>query len=513
MKKNENYKKILMYSSLFLLCSTTLPLNVLAEKVQSNESSLKLVDIPDSTEPEATNVTTNDHLDNSASSSSNEETENKENTTENEIPPNDIDISKTYSQEAAWSAAMNKQPEIFSRSFMSSESFIDSIAPHAVKVATERGLYPSVMMAQAILESGWGKSGLASAPNYNLFGIKGSYNGQSVMFPTWEFINGQWVTVQAAFRKYPSYTQSFEDNGDLLRNGLTGDPNFYSGTWVANTSSYRDATQWLQGRYATDPTYASKLNSTIEANNLTQYDTIQKNYRISIEDLNFVSPTYAKQAQEQLTSVFPIWSTVVPSNQMKNYAYIQTGDFLNKVDAEQVNKNFMTSTGFWASVEKSDKSRPYYRVETGGFLGKQTADMVLSKFIKDTGWWAEVVPTGEQNKYKIITGDFLDPLDQDSVVRYFASEKWWSTGFVSQKTPEPYYKIVTGNYLNHPDAVKSSKDFFAANNVWAQSLDSTLQFQLYKINTGGFGTYENTLHWKTMMESKFNWNMTIEEDL
>ena len=48
------------------------------------------------------------------------------------------------------------------------------------------------MMAQAIVESGWGASTLSKAPNYNLFGIKG-YNGQSVYMDTWEYLNGKWL--------------------------------------------------------------------------------------------------------------------------------------------------------------------------------------------------------------------------------------------------------------------------------------------------------------------------------
>ena len=49
------------------------------------------------------------------------------------------------------------------------------------------------MMAQAIVESGWGASTLSKAPNYNLFGIKGGYNGQSVYMDTWEYLNGKWL--------------------------------------------------------------------------------------------------------------------------------------------------------------------------------------------------------------------------------------------------------------------------------------------------------------------------------
>jgi len=56
----------------------------------------------------------------------------------------------------------------------STEAFIESIAASAKPVADSNGLYPSVMIAQAILESNWGSSQLSRAPYYNLFGIQGT---------------------------------------------------------------------------------------------------------------------------------------------------------------------------------------------------------------------------------------------------------------------------------------------------------------------------------------------------
>lgn len=91
------------------------------------------------------------------------------------------------------------------------------VLPQLHKVWQVPMTYASVMIAQAIVESGWGNSTLASAPNYNLFGIKGSYNGQSVTMPTSEYVNGQWITVNAAFRKYPSYKESLQDNVTVLK--------------------------------------------------------------------------------------------------------------------------------------------------------------------------------------------------------------------------------------------------------------------------------------------------------
>lgn len=82
------------------------------------------------------------------------------------------------------------------------QAFIDQIGWSASEVAASNDLYASVMIAQALLESAYGTSGLASAPNYNLFGVKGSYNGQVVYMATKEYVNGQWVTMNEPFRKY-----------------------------------------------------------------------------------------------------------------------------------------------------------------------------------------------------------------------------------------------------------------------------------------------------------------------
>ncbi|WP_417629495.1 autolysin [Enterococcus faecalis] len=156
----------------------------------------------------------------------------------------------------------------------SPSEFIAELARCAQPIAQANDLYASVMMAQAIVESGWGASTLSKAPNYNLFGIKGDYNGQSVYMDTWEYLNGKWLVKKEPFRKYPSYMESFQDNAHVLKTtSFQAGVYYYAGAWKSNTSSYRDATAWLTGRYATDPSYNAKLNNVITAYNLTQYDT------------------------------------------------------------------------------------------------------------------------------------------------------------------------------------------------------------------------------------------------
>ncbi|QTU83491.1 LysM peptidoglycan-binding domain-containing protein [Carnobacteriaceae bacterium zg-C25] len=149
------------------------------------------------------------------------------------------------------------------------DEFIDSIAPFAQQLAHENDLYASVMIAQAILESGWGESALSARPNHNLFGVKGAFNGQSTTMNTAENTpDGTVYYIDAAFRKYPSYKESLQDYISVLKG-----TQFYRGAWKSNTSSYQDATAYLTGRYATAVNYNTVLNNIIAQYNLTRFDT------------------------------------------------------------------------------------------------------------------------------------------------------------------------------------------------------------------------------------------------
>lgn len=164
------------------------------------------------------------------------------------------------------------QPFHFSKN-QSTDQFLKKISNYAQEIGQKEGIYASVMIAQAILESGSGNSLLSSNPNYNLFGIKGSYEGKSVLFNTLEQkSDGQSYQIKTQFRKYPSYKESLEDYANLIKKGLFNNKNFYKQTWKSETKDYREATKYLEGRYATDTQYAKKLNAIIDTYNLTKYD-------------------------------------------------------------------------------------------------------------------------------------------------------------------------------------------------------------------------------------------------
>lgn len=199
-------------------------------------------------------------------------------------------------------------PMSFSRN-MTTEQFVMSIAEQAREVGQEKDIYASVMIAQAILESGSGSSELSSPPNHNLFGIKGEYNGNGVSYLTYEDDgSGNLYPTQASFRVYADYKESLNDYAELLKGGLTWDNNFYAGTWKSNTTSYQDATAYLQGTYATDTSYAAKLDEYIETYDLTQYD----NPKIVSEETKDQREAVLNEAEKYLGIPY-VWGGKDPS--------------------------------------------------------------------------------------------------------------------------------------------------------------------------------------------------------
>ena len=161
--------------------------------------------------------------------------------------------------------------------------FLSAIKQGAMDGAKE-GILPSITAAQAILESGWGSSELAKAPNNNLFGIKGSedWHGEIVTVPTQEYLNGDYITVNAAFRKYASWNDSVVDHAKFFTSTEWRKDNYRK---VVNETDYRIAAQELKNAgYATDPSYPGKLIRLIEAYKLYEWDAMCNNSISTVEN-------------------------------------------------------------------------------------------------------------------------------------------------------------------------------------------------------------------------------------
>jgi lysozyme len=141
--------------------------------------------------------------------------------------------------------------------------FITKIATGAQAAQRKYGVLASVTISQAILESGWGQHTIAN----NLFGIKANgTTGATVTVSTKEFVNGEYVNIQAAFRAYPSLAASVEDHGKFLASNSR-----YKN--MLGCRDYSKVCQLLQqDGYATEPDYASQLIALIKQYGLNQYD-------------------------------------------------------------------------------------------------------------------------------------------------------------------------------------------------------------------------------------------------
>lgn len=146
-------------------------------------------------------------------------------------------------------------------------AFVDKIWPEAVEASRITGIPARFLVAQAALETGWGKHELKNAdgsPSHNLFNIKAGrrWTGDTVNTVTTEYSNGVAGRENARFRAYGSYAESFQDYARLIRNN----PRY------AGVAGQDDAVAFARGLqsagYATDPLYADKLARIINGNTL-----------------------------------------------------------------------------------------------------------------------------------------------------------------------------------------------------------------------------------------------------
>lgn len=142
-------------------------------------------------------------------------------------------------------------------------AFKEKMSEFAASASQATGIPAHFLLAQAGLESGWGKHQPINpngSPSYNLFGIKAgpNWNGPVVKSTTTEFVNGVEQKVVQSFRAYSSYTEAFHDYASLLSGSAR-----YAKALASNTA--QDFSNALQkAGYATDPHYAQKIRSAIK---------------------------------------------------------------------------------------------------------------------------------------------------------------------------------------------------------------------------------------------------------
>jgi len=176
-------------------------------------------------------------------------------------------------------SATNLQSKVFMS--MTPYQFIEKMGPIARADYKKTGILASVSLAQAINESGWGRTTLCQASN-NMFGMKCSLSGNTwsgsvwnqksyVAIRTTEEYGGKKVKITAKFRRYPNVAMSVADHSAYLRFARDGSGYRYAG--ITSTTSYVRQLKIIQkGGYCTWSSYISELTSIIKKYNLTKWD-------------------------------------------------------------------------------------------------------------------------------------------------------------------------------------------------------------------------------------------------
>ncbi|MCW8917933.1 MAG: flagellar assembly peptidoglycan hydrolase FlgJ [Gammaproteobacteria bacterium] len=154
--------------------------------------------------------------------------------------------------------------------FESPEQFVAQLAPHAQQAAQRLGVDPKALLAQAALETGWGKAVIShpdGASSHNLFNIKADsrWDGQSVAKQTLEYRQGVATREVAQFRSYDSFAASFDDYVNFLQSS----PRYADALRQADDPK-QFAHSLQEAGYATDPAYASKIGNILDRGALSE---------------------------------------------------------------------------------------------------------------------------------------------------------------------------------------------------------------------------------------------------
>lgn len=232
---------------------------------------------------------------------------------------------------------------------MNKSEFIPTIAPLVVAENQRRGnpLFSSVVIAQAICESGWGQSIIMMKANA-IFGIKATsdWKGKVYNANTQECYDGvSYTNITACFRAYNSLAESISDYFDLITKLER-----YRKATVAETP-LECITAIKNGGYATSPTYIDTIMSIINSNNLTQYDNVENSVDSSksIEELakEVIAGKYGngQERKDKLGSIYDkvqakVNEILLGKNVSQETIYIvKSGDTLSEI-AQKFNTTY-----------------------------------------------------------------------------------------------------------------------------------------------------------------------------
>ena len=220
-------------------------------------------------------------------------------------------------------------------------AFIEKIKDGAIETQKKYGVLASLTIAQAILETGWGKYSVGN----NVFGIKASpsWTGGTVTCATGEVYDGQAVATSGTFRTYGSIAEAIEDHAKLFVNNSC----YHN---IIGCTDYKQACRNVQADgYATDPDYANKLISIIESNNLQQFDGAEAPAAPAAPVTPETSGTYTVKFGDTLSGIAAKLGFTVREladfNGIQNPNYIQAGQVLRLPESTVPSTPTPTSSG------------------------------------------------------------------------------------------------------------------------------------------------------------------------
>ena len=327
------------------------------------------------------------------------------------------------------------------------QSFLNTIGPVAQQVAQENGIYASVMIAQAALESGWGNSAL-STEGHNLFGVKWNGTGNYVTMPTQEYYGGQWHTINAKFQSYNSYYDSLTSYAQLIKNNFPNSTRANAATPQIAAANLKNG---VYGSYATDPNYANSLDRMISDYGLTRYDVYtgtsstnqnqqnsnaanssQHESQISAGNGNQIPDTYTVKAGDSLWGISQTYGTTV--NNLKQINNLSS----NVIYVGQVLKLKQQSSS--TSNQAPQSTADTYTVQSGDTLWgiANTHDTTVNNLKQINDLTSDTIYVGQVLK-----------LTQQSTTQQASSKPSQSNSsdFYTVKAGDSLWKIAMGNDL------------------------------------------------------------------